>query len=69
MDNLHKDILILLRNHIVADVDVNNGVIQPLKSEYILSHQDVTNIQSGTSKEQKCEMLLDILPRYKFCYI
>ncbi|XP_076236256.1 apoptotic protease-activating factor 1 [Calliopsis andreniformis] len=62
MDSLYQNILIFLRKNIVADVDVNNGVIQPLKSEYILSNHDVESIQSCKTKQEKAEKLLDILP-------
>ncbi|XP_029055973.1 apoptotic protease-activating factor 1 [Osmia bicornis bicornis] len=62
MDKLHQSILKRLRNSIVADIDVYNGIIQPLKSEYILKAQDIADIDVAISKQQKAEILLDILP-------
>ncbi|KZC07642.1 PREDICTED: apoptotic protease-activating factor 1 [Dufourea novaeangliae] len=62
MDYLHQNILKCVRESIVADMDVFNGIIQPLKSEYILTDQDVTKIKAGDSKQEKAEILLDILP-------
>lgn len=65
MDKLHQSILKRLRNSIVADIDVYNGIIQPLKSEYILKTQDIADIDAANSKQQKAEILLDILPKYE----
>lgn len=65
MDKLHQHILKMLRKSIVADLDVHNGIIKPLQSEYILTDQHIVEIEHGTSKEEKAEILLDILPRYK----
>ncbi|XP_076276380.1 uncharacterized protein LOC143207139 isoform X2 [Lasioglossum baleicum] len=62
MDSLHKNILKDLRSSIVIDVDVFNGIIQPLQSEYILSKEDVAKIEAGNSKQEQAEILLDILP-------
>nr|XP_033321533.1 apoptotic protease-activating factor 1 isoform X1 [Megalopta genalis]XP_033321534.1 apoptotic protease-activating factor 1 isoform X1 [Megalopta genalis] len=62
MDKLHEDILKRLRSSIVIDVDVFNDIIKPLKSDYILSEDDVARIKAGNSKEEKAEILLDILP-------
>ncbi|XP_003700960.2 uncharacterized protein LOC100880336 isoform X1 [Megachile rotundata] len=62
MIKLHQSILKRLRSNIVADIDVYNGIIQPLKSEYILKPQDIAQIEAGISKQEKAEILLDILP-------
>ncbi|XP_076641925.1 apoptosome protein Dark isoform X2 [Halictus rubicundus] len=62
MDRLHKNILKELRSNIVIDVDIFNGIIQPLQSEYILSKEDVANIEAGINKQERAEILLDILP-------
>lgn len=66
MDILHQNILLAMRSNIVADLDIYNGVIQLLKSEYILTDQDIANIEKGASKQEKAEILLDTLPGYKF---
>lgn len=64
MDELHQHILRKLRKDIVHDMDVHNGIIKPLQSEYILTEQQIAQIENGTSKQQQAEILLDILPRY-----
>lgn len=75
MEKLHKHILRMLRENIVADMDVHNGIMKPLQSEYILRDQHIQEIEKGASKQRKAEILLDILPRYKLdmeykiCYI
>ncbi|XP_017884244.1 apoptotic protease-activating factor 1 isoform X2 [Ceratina calcarata] len=62
MDELHQHILKTLRRKIVADMDVHNNVIKPLQLRDILTDQHITKIESGTSKERRAEILLDILP-------
>ncbi|KOC61301.1 Apoptotic protease-activating factor 1 [Habropoda laboriosa] len=62
MDKFHQNILKILRKNIVVDIDVHNGIIKPLQSEYILTEQHITEIETGTTKQQKAEILLDILP-------
>ncbi|OAD55428.1 Apoptotic protease-activating factor 1 [Eufriesea mexicana] len=62
MDKLHQHILKMLRKSIVADLDVHNGIIKPLQSEYILTDQHIIEIEHGISKQEKAEILLDILP-------
>ncbi|XP_031834716.2 apoptotic protease-activating factor 1 isoform X2 [Nomia melanderi] len=62
MDKLHQNILQQLRRNIVLDMDVFNGIIQPLKSDYILTEQDVARMEACDSKEKRAEILLDILP-------
>ena len=64
MDELHQHILKKLRKDIVHDMDVHNGIIKPLRSEYILTEQQIAQIENGASKQQQAEILLDILPRY-----
>ena len=64
MDELHQHILKKLRKDIVNDMDVHNGIIKPLQSEYILTEQQIAQIENGVSKQQQAEILLDILPRY-----
>ncbi|KAK9303557.1 hypothetical protein QLX08_004783 [Tetragonisca angustula] len=62
MDELHQHILKKLRKDIVHDMDVHNGIIKPLRSEYILTEQQIAQIENGASKQQQAEILLDILP-------
>ncbi|XP_060817084.1 apoptotic protease-activating factor 1 isoform X1 [Bombus pascuorum] len=62
MEKLHKHILRMLRENIVADMDVHNGIMKPLQSEYILRDQHIQEIEKGPSKQRKAEILLDILP-------
>lgn len=66
MDSSHKNILKCLRKEIIADIDVNNGIILPLKTEFILNDNDVNRINAGANDEEKAEILLNILPRYIF---
>ncbi|XP_054000407.1 apoptotic protease-activating factor 1 isoform X1 [Hylaeus anthracinus] len=69
MDRLHQNILKILRNNIVADMDVYNGIISPLKSDYILKDDHIKQIQAGQSKEERAKILLDILPsRGRFAF-
>lgn len=63
MEKLHQHILIQLRDKIVDDMDVRNGVIPVLTAKYILRQEDVKYIESGTSLRDKAELLLDILPK------
>ncbi|CAK9826161.1 Apoptotic protease-activating factor 1 [Anthophora retusa] len=62
MDKLHQKILKILRKNIVDDMDVHNGILKPLQSEFILTEHHITEIETGTTKEQKAGILLDILP-------
>lgn len=66
MHKSHQNILESLRRNIIADMDVYNGIIQPLKSDYILNDEHIEKIQTGCSKQERAGILLDILPRYKF---
>lgn len=66
MESSHKDILIRLRQNIIDDVDVYNGIIRPLASEYILKEEDVLHIGNGATKEDRAKILLDILPGYLY---
>ncbi|XP_066591533.1 apoptotic protease-activating factor 1 isoform X2 [Prorops nasuta] len=62
MDSSHKEILHKLEKSIISDVDVYNGIIHPLVSEYILKDQDIAEIQKGASKSERAKILLDLLP-------
>ncbi|XP_025153495.1 apoptotic protease-activating factor 1 isoform X2 [Harpegnathos saltator] len=61
MENTPGNILRHLRRQIIADLDVNNGIISSLKSEFILNDRDIQNINAGADNEQKASILLDIL--------
>lgn len=63
MERLHRDILRLLRQKIVDDMDVHNGIISPLLAKYILKKEDIEHIEAGISNEDRAEILLDILPK------
>ncbi|KAL0120735.1 hypothetical protein PUN28_008418 [Cardiocondyla obscurior] len=63
MEKSHKDILIRLRKNIIDDLDVDNDIIQPLRNEYILREEDIRYIYTGSTKEERASLLLDILPR------
>lgn len=58
----HKIILQNMRSNIIKDLDVYNGVIPPLTTEYVLKSEDVINIKKGKSKQERAQILLDILP-------
>ncbi|XP_076176382.1 uncharacterized protein LOC143151283 isoform X2 [Ptiloglossa arizonensis] len=62
MHKSHQNILESLRRNIIADMDVYNGIIQPLKSDYILNDEHIEKIQTGCSKQERAGILLDILP-------
>lgn len=64
MESSHQDILKRLQKQIITDLDVNNGIILPLKTEFVLNDIDVERINAGASYEQRAKILLDILPRY-----
>lgn len=66
MEKSHKDILTRLRKNIIDDIDVENDIIYPLRSEYILKEEDVRHIYIGTTREERAGNLLDILPRYVY---
>lgn len=63
MDGLHRSILARLRESIVQDLDVDNGIIDQLKTHYLLKDDDIVQISRGTTAMEKAEILLDILPR------
>ena len=46
------------------DVDIHNGIIQPLIAEYILNEEDAEIIKKGVSKQERAQILLDLLPQY-----
>lgn len=69
MEKSHKDILTRLRRNIIDDINIDNDIIQPLRTEYILKEEDIRNIYIGASREERAGNLLDILPRYVFMYI
>lgn len=64
MEGSHRKILLDLRMNIVQDMDIDNDILQPLISEYILKQEDVTYIYIGATKKERAERLLDLLPRY-----
>ena len=64
MENIHYDTLLKYRKAFIDDVDVFNGIISPLMSEYILKKDDFQKISKGKTKEERATILLDILPRY-----
>ena len=64
MEKKHQDVLIRLRQSIIDDVDIYNGIIVPLTTEFILREEDVNDIEQGKSKEEKARILLNLLPRY-----
>lgn len=64
MEKFHRDILIQLRKNIVDDLDVDNDIIQPLRSLHVLREEDVRRIYTGATKEKRACNLLDILPGY-----
>ncbi|XP_058791268.1 apoptotic protease-activating factor 1-like isoform X2 [Phymastichus coffea] len=63
MDQRHKDILSQMRQNIIDDLDVYNGIIGPLSTEFVLKSEDVENINKGKTKQEKAEILLDLLPQ------
>lgn len=69
MESAHREILTRLRSDIINDVDVNNGIINPLSTEYILREEDVNNIRAGKTKPEQAGILLDILPRYTHLHV
>jgi hypothetical protein len=70
MDTTHQDILLRLRMDIIEDIDVDNDIIQPLVSEYVLKDEDVKYIYIGATKQDRAQRLLDLLPQYVyFIYI
>lgn len=64
MQKIHLDLLKIYRRAIIYDVDVNNGILKTLKSEFILNEEDFGKILEGRTKEERAKVLLDILPRY-----
>ncbi|XP_067209405.1 apoptotic protease-activating factor 1 isoform X2 [Linepithema humile] len=62
MEKSHKDILYHLRSNIIDDVDIDNDIIQPLTSEYILTQENIKYIYSGATKQERAGILLNILP-------
>lgn len=69
MDPRHQDVLRQMQQNIVDDLDVFNGIIIPLTTEYILREEDVNYIKKGKTKQERAQILLDILPRYDFMAI
>ncbi|CAB0035159.1 unnamed protein product [Trichogramma brassicae] len=62
MEQKHKEVLRRMRQKIVEDLDVYNGIIQPLMTEYVLKEEDANDIKKGVSKEERANILLDLLP-------
>jgi hypothetical protein len=69
MDQKHQDVLRQMRQNIVDDLDVYNGIILPLTTEYILREEDVNDIKRGKTKEERAQILLDLLPKYVSLYL
>ncbi|XP_011342861.1 apoptotic protease-activating factor 1 isoform X2 [Ooceraea biroi] len=67
MDVSHQDILSRLRMNIVQDLNIENGILQQLQSEYILKDDDIKYIYIGATKEERAERLLDLLPKCGAC--
>ncbi|XP_014776830.2 disks large homolog 5 [Octopus bimaculoides] len=61
MDEKHKELLELHRSKFVRAIDVDR-IYSILKSADVLSDDDISTINSQTSKTAKVEKLLDILP-------
>jgi len=64
MEKSHRDILIRLQKNIVDDLDIDNGIIQPLRNRNILLQEDIEHIYTGATKEERACNLLNILPGY-----
>ena len=62
MESIYKDIIQKLQNLIIDDVDINNGIILPLKTEYILKDDDISKIQTAGTREEQTQILLELLP-------
>ncbi|OXU28229.1 hypothetical protein TSAR_009640 [Trichomalopsis sarcophagae] len=62
MERRHQDVLRRMRQNIVDDLDVNNGIIIPLTTEFILREEDVIKIKKGKTKPERAAILLDLLP-------
>lgn len=63
MEKKHQDVLKRMRKNIVEDLDVYNGIITPLATEYILNQEDVLEIKKGKTKPERAQILLDLLPQ------
>lgn len=63
MEVSHREILNRLRDNIIEDIDVHNGIITFLLNEQILNNNDVDQINVETTKSNKAATLLDILPK------
>lgn len=65
MEQKHKKILEELHEKI-TDIDVNNGILELLKDNGILTPQDLSNINRETDRVTKATLLLSILPQYVY---
>lgn len=63
MNSIHQHVLTKLEMDLINDLDVNNDIIGPLKSEYILKDEDVLLIQNAGGREEQVKALLNILPK------
>ncbi|XP_019885106.1 apoptotic protease-activating factor 1 isoform X2 [Camponotus floridanus] len=63
MEQFHQEILRQLRKNIIDDLDIENDILEPLQRNKILERNDIENIYTGVSKEERAEKLLHILPR------
>lgn len=64
MEKKHQDILKQLRQNFLDDLDVFNGIVLPLTTEYILKEEDVESIKKGKTKRERAKILLDLLPKF-----
>lgn len=63
MEKKHQDILKKMHNNFLDDLDVYNGIIPLLTTEYILKDEDVKIIKKGNSKQERVKILLELLPK------
>lgn len=68
MEQFHQEILRKLRKNIIDDLDIENDILEPLTYNNILKRNDIENIYTGASKEERAEKLLHILPRYVYTF-
>ncbi|KAK0174087.1 hypothetical protein PV328_007201 [Microctonus aethiopoides] len=62
MEISHREILNRLRDNIIEDLNVHNGIITFLLNKQILNDSDVDKINVETTNPNKAATLLDILP-------
>ncbi|KAH0540718.1 uncharacterized protein LOC123275535 isoform X1 [Cotesia glomerata] len=62
MEQKHKKILEKLHEKIITDIDVDNGILEFLQGNGILTPEDLININRETTGITKATLLLSILP-------